>query len=63
MKTFICETPLWIWIAILWEIVWKIIGLRKAIHYKDSKWFWMILLLNTVGILPMIYVLILKRNK
>ncbi len=37
-------------------------ALYKAARLKDFVWFWAILIFNTLGILPLIY-LILKRKK
>lgn len=58
-------TP-WFWILIIiisiWSMVWKGLGLYKAGNKKDKPWFIAMFLLNTAGILPMIY-LYLKRKK
>ncbi len=38
-----------------WDIIWKAIGLWKAARNSQKYWFVFILFINTVGILPMIY--------
>jgi|GEM_PF-892084 len=39
-----------------WELGWKGFGLWKAAKNNQSGWFVAILLLNTVGILPLLYI-------
>jgi hypothetical protein len=41
----------------LWELVWKGFALWKASHNNQSGWFIALLVLNTAGILPIIYLL------
>lgn len=45
-----------------WSLVWKGLALWKAAKKKEVEWFLAILILNTLGILPIIY-LILKKEK
>jgi len=45
-----------------WSLVWKGLALWKAAQKKEVRWFLAILILNTLGILPIIY-LILKKEK
>jgi len=49
-------------IIAIWELVWKGIALWKSAQRKQNVWFILILILSTVGILPIIYLLI-YRNK
>lgn len=46
-------------IAILavWELIWKGLALWRAARLRQSVWFLAILIINTVGILPIIYLL------
>lgn len=48
---------------ILWEIIWKGISLWKAGRNNQLPWFLAILILNTVGILPIIYLKFFQKNK
>ncbi len=48
---------------IIWEIIWKLIGLWKSAKNNQLIWFISIGLLNTLGILPIIYILIFQRKK
>ena len=47
----------------LWELVWKGIALWYSAIKKQKIWFLCVLLFNTVGILPIIYLLIHKPWK
>ena len=55
------QQPVWIMLIlfflIVWELVWKGIGLWFAAKHTRKGWFVAIFLLNTVGILPIIYLL------
>lgn len=42
-------------ILALWEAVWKGIGMWRAGRNDQLGWFVAILILNTVGILPIVY--------
>ena len=39
----------------LWEIYWKYKSLWIASKYNEKKWFFMILIFNTAGLLPIYY--------
>jgi hypothetical protein len=40
----------------IWEIIWKGFGLWRAAKNNHTGWFIAMLLLNTFGILPIIYI-------
>ena len=42
-------------IAAIWEMIWKGIGLWKAGRNNHLVWFVFILVFNTLGILPIVY--------
>lgn len=46
----------------IWELVWKGFALWKSARAGEKVWFIAIIALNTVGILPIVY-LILKKSK
>jgi len=50
-------------ILIIWEIIWKGIGLWKAARNNEMYWYVAILVLNTAGILPIIYIFFFDKNK
>ncbi len=50
--------------AVIWDIIWKGIALWKTARKKRYAWFIALLVLNTVGILPIVYLLFFqKQNK
>lgn len=50
-------------IVSLWELVWKGIALWKCGRNKQLAWFVFILVLNTAGILPIVYLLFFRKDK
>ena len=44
-------------VAIIWSIIWKGIALWKASRNNQWGWFIAILLINTLGILEIIYII------
>ena len=50
-------------IAILWEATWKIIAMWKSARNNHLAWFICIALINTVGVLPIVYILMHRGVK
>jgi hypothetical protein len=46
----------------IWELIWKGIALWKCGRYNQKYWFIAILILNTLGILPIIYLLFFQKK-
>ena len=44
-------------------IILKGLALYKAARLKEQGWFWILLIFNTAGILPAIYLIIRRRRK
>jgi hypothetical protein len=49
-------------VIMVWEVIWKGIGLWHSAGNKQKGWFVAILILNTLGLLPIIYLLWFKRE-
>jgi hypothetical protein len=49
-------------ILALWDFVWKFIALWKAARNNHLAWFICIAVFNTVGILPIIYLLLQRKD-
>jgi len=49
-------------ILAIWELVWKGLALWKSARNNHSGWFVCVLIFNTLGILPILY-LLLHRDK
>jgi len=43
-------------LLIIWSLIWKGMALWKSSHNNQKKWFIAILVLNTFGILEIIYI-------
>ena len=50
-------------LLVIWETVWKGFALWKAARNNHVAWFVCIIVFNTVGILPIIYILLNKDKK
>jgi hypothetical protein len=50
-------------ILLIWETVWKGIALWNAAKETQKYWFIAILILNTLGILPILYIFVFKKGK
>lgn len=53
-----------IWIPLLvWSLIWKGIALWKAARLSSKGWFVVLLLVNTIGILEIIYIFAVAKKK
>ena len=51
------------YILIAWSLVWKGIALWNSARNKQLVWYIAIFIINTVGILEIIYLIFFKRRK
>lgn len=49
-------------IVALWEIFWKGRGLWAAARSNNTKWFIAILIINSLGILPIVYLYFFQKK-
>ena len=59
-------SPLFIFLivtVVLWDAVWKGIGLWKSGRNNQLVWFICILIFNTIGILPIVYITFFQKKK
>ncbi len=58
--------PAWFWIwmipLLIWEAVWKGIALWKAGRNNQIVWFVFVFLFNTLGILPILYIVFFQAK-
>jgi hypothetical protein len=47
----------------IWSIPWKGVALWKAARKDDKIWFVVLLLVNTIGILEILYIYIFSKEK
>lgn len=50
-------------LAVVWSIYWKGRGLWRAAHLNSKLWFVALLLINTLGILDILYIYVLSKKK
>ena len=56
--------PLWLFIVILvWTAIWKLMAMWKAAQKKSVTWFIVLGIVNTVGILPILYIYVFSEMK
>jgi hypothetical protein len=54
----------WIfWPVLVWTLVWKGLALWKAARKNHSIWFIALLILNTIGILEILYIYVFSEPK
>jgi len=66
MDTLTCAHFMWLIpvliVIAVWDLVWKLIGMWKAARANHVAWFICIAVFNTLGILPIIYVLTHRKK-
>lgn len=62
-EQFLVNNPWVIVLAILWVIPWKGVALWKSAREEKSGWFILFLLVNTLGILEIIYIFYFSKKK
>jgi hypothetical protein len=58
--------PIWVYLIIvvsIWDLVWKIISSWRAGRNNQPVWFVFLLVLNTMGILPLVYLAWFQKNQ
>lgn len=63
LNQFSQASPIVFFILFIWSILWKGIALWKSAKYDQRNWFIVILVLNTVGILEIIYLFRFAKTK
>jgi len=57
--------PKFFWLVILvtiWDLVWKGIALWKSARNEQRNWFVVLLLINSLGIVPIIYLQFFQKK-
>jgi hypothetical protein len=50
-------------IILIWTLIWKGIALWKSARLNQPIWFVALLVLNTIGILPILYIFVFSKYK
>jgi len=56
--------PIWLLLIIfVWSAVWKLLALWKSARRKNVVWFIILAIINTVGVLEILYIYIFSEIK
>lgn len=55
--------PMWVYPILIWTIIWKAVASWKAARKGHLLWFVVFFIVNTAGILPMIYIFFFQNMK
>ena len=50
-------------ILMIWALVWKGVALWKSAHHNQRNWFIVLLMVNSFGILEILYLAYFQKNK
>lgn len=54
--------PVFVALAIVWSLVWKGLALWKSAGLRQKYWFIAILIVNTLGVLEIIYIFFVAKK-
>lgn len=63
MKTLPLALLIIIIVAAIWDAVWKLIAMWKSARNNELAWFICLAIFNTVGILPILYILFFQKSE
>ena len=67
LSNFLIQNTVWlnvvVWLLIIWSAIWKGIALWKAARNSAKAWFIILLIVNTVGILEILYIFVFSKKK
>ncbi len=63
LTEFYTSNPLLFTIVIVWSVIWKGIALWNAARNNQLVWYIVLIVVNTVGILEIIYLLFFRKKR
>ncbi|MDP2855842.1 MAG: DUF5652 family protein [bacterium] len=63
MSQFLLENNWIMLLMVLWTLPWKGVALWKAAHLEKKWWFIALLIINTLGILEILYIFVFSKQK
>jgi len=63
MMQFLLANMLLFYLLIIWTIVWKGLALWHSARNRQTVWYVVLLIINTVGILEIIYLIFFRKKK
>lgn len=62
VQNFFSEHPVLAFVIMIWTVAWKGFALWRSAQLSHKKWFVIILVLNTLGILDIIYLYFVAKK-
>jgi len=62
MEQFLIQNQWILLLIILWTLPWKGVALWKSARLKDKWWFIALLVINTLGILEILYIFLFSKK-
>jgi hypothetical protein len=63
MEQFLNVSPWFVVLLVLWTLPWKGVALWKAAKNSHKWWFIVLLVVNTLGILEILYIFVFSERK
>ena len=63
INTHVIATIVILFVVAIWDLIWKLTAMWKASKRGSKGWFVVLMIFNTVGILPILYHWFTKDNK
>ena len=63
LEQFIVQHPFIFLGFVTWSLVWKGVALWKSAHLSQRNWFIALLVINTAGLLEIIYIFLVAAKK
>jgi len=57
------DIPAWFILIVIWSVIWKGFALWKAGNKKQKFWFIALFIINTFGILDILYLYLFSKKK
>lgn len=46
----------------IWDIIWKLVAMWYAARDKQKLWYILLVLFNSIGVLPILYIYVIRKN-
>lgn len=63
METILQTNPVLLAVLVIWSLLWKGPALWKAAHQNDKLWFIGLLVINTAGLLEILYLFFFSQKQ
>ncbi len=63
LEEFLAQNQLLILLALAWVLPWKGVALWRAARNDQKSWFWSLLVINTLGLLEILYIFVFGKKK